>query len=280
LQGEGVIIGKRYAQKNGIRPGDRISVISPRLVQSIRDAAKKGEQFTYLPDDMTVTGIFSTGMYDYDAHFILMALDTAQHLYDLGDGVHGISLKIENPMNPVALKNLLNRDLPPPVQAYSWMDLNRQLFSAVAVERNVMFFLLLFIVVVAAFGLSSTLITLTVQKSREIGLLKALGATSHQIMGIFIGHGLVVGTVGSGLGLACGLTVLRFRNEISQFLASTLGVEIFPQEVYQFAAIPAVVDVHNLFNICLSAIGICILAAWIPAWNAARLDPVQALRYE
>jgi lipoprotein-releasing system permease protein len=158
--------------------------------------------------------------------------------------------------------------------------MNHQFFEAVRLERNVMFFLLFFIVVVAAFGIMSTLITVTVQKRREIGIVKALGANISQIIWVFLGQGTVVGLFGTLTGLGLGMTLIRYRNEFSHWLASTLHIEIFPREVYQFSEIPAQVIPYDVTIICISAFLICSLAALIPAYFAARLDPVKALRYE
>jgi lipoprotein-releasing system permease protein len=158
--------------------------------------------------------------------------------------------------------------------------MNHQIFEAIRLERNVMFFLLFFIVVVAAFGIMSTLITVTVQKRREIGIMKALGANIAQIVWVFLGQGMVVGFFGTLTGLGLGMTLIRYRNEFSHWLANTLHIEIFPREVYQFSSIPAEVIPRDVTLICLSAFLICSIAALIPAYFAARLDPVKALRFE
>jgi lipoprotein-releasing system permease protein len=170
--------------------------------------------------------------------------------------------------------------LKPTEIAQTWIDLNKQFFEAVRLERTVMFFLLFFIVVVAAFGIMSTLITTTVQKRREIGIIKALGANVWQIVWVFLGQGAVTGLFGTLTGLGLGMTLIRYRNEFSHWLASTLHIEIFPREVYQFSAIPAEVVGIDVAKVCISAFIICSLAALIPAYFAARLDPVKALRYE
>jgi lipoprotein-releasing system permease protein len=164
--------------------------------------------------------------------------------------------------------------------ALTWIDLNKQLFDAIRMERNVMFFLLLFIILVAAFGIMNTLITVTVQKTREIGIMKALGARTFQIIGVFLAQGIVVGVFGTLTGLLAGITLVQYRNQVSDWLATTLGIEVFPRSVYQFSEIPAEVVPQDVFIICVSAFVICSLAALIPAWFAARLDPVEALRYE
>jgi lipoprotein-releasing system permease protein len=164
--------------------------------------------------------------------------------------------------------------------ALTWIDLNKQLFDAIRMERNVMFFLLLFIILVAAFGIMNTLITVTVQKTREIGIMKALGAQTVQIIGVFMAQGVVVGIFGTLTGLITGITLVQYRNQVSDWLAATLGVEVFPRSVYQFSEIPAEVIPKDVAIICISAFVICSFAALIPAWFAARLDPVKALRYE
>jgi lipoprotein-releasing system permease protein len=143
-----------------------------------------------------------------------------------------------------------------------------------------MFFILMFIVIVAAFGIMTTLITVTVQKTREIGIMKALGATTPQIIWVFMMQGMVVGFFGNLTGLLLGIGAVRYRNEFRAWLSQTLNVRIFPADVYDFAAIPAQIVPHDVAIICVSGFLICSLAAFLPAWFAARMDPVKALRYE
>jgi lipoprotein-releasing system permease protein len=143
-----------------------------------------------------------------------------------------------------------------------------------------MFFVLIFVVIVAAFGIMSTLITSTVQKTREIGLMKALGAQMNQIMWIFLAQGMIVGFFGTLIGLSSGIALVQYRNQVRDFLAATLHIELFPAAVYQFSEIPAEIVPRDVFVICVSGFLICSLAALIPAYFAARLDPVKALRFE
>jgi lipoprotein-releasing system permease protein len=233
-----------------------------------------------LPKDLTVTGIFETGHYVHDSQYLLVPLFIAQELYNLGDALHGITVKTEDPYDVDEVKAQIEQFLEVPQFARTWIDLNHQIFEAIRLERNVMFFLLFFIVVVAAFGIMSTLITVTVQKRREIGIMKALGANIAQIVWVFLGQGMVVGFFGTLTGLGLGMTLIRYRNEFSHWLANTLHIEIFPREVYQFSSIPAEVIPRDVTLICLSAFLICSIAALIPAYFAARLDPVKALRFE
>src|SRR5207253_1248725 len=197
---------------------------------------------------------------------------------NLGQILDGIK-KLENAQGEEE-KQAIEQFLEPPQYAQTWIDMNSQFFEAVRLERTVMFFLLFFIVVVAAFGIMSTLITVTVQKRREIGIVKALGANIAQIIWVFLGQGTIVGLFGTLTGLGLGMTLIRYRNEFSHWLASTLHIEIFPREVYQFSSIPAEVIPRDVAIICISAFFICSIAALIPAYFAARLDPVKALRYE
>jgi lipoprotein-releasing system permease protein len=294
LEGESAVLGVDLARKLQINVGDKLTIYSPGNLGQILDGIKKlenskGQQEkeaidqlreVILPKELTVTGIFETGHYIHDSEFLLVPLYIGQELYGLGDALHGITVKTSDPYDAERVKESIEQFIEPPVFAETWIDMNKQYFEAVRLERTVMFFLLFFIVVVAAFGIMSTLITVTVQKRREIGIVKALGASISQIIWIFLGQGTVVGFFGTLTGLGLGMTLIRYRNEFSHWLAATLHIEIFPREVYQFSEIPAQIVPYDVTIICISAFLICSLAALIPAYFAARLDPVKALRYE
>ncbi len=294
LEGESAVLGIELARKLRIGVGDKLTVYSPGNLGQILDGIKKLENAkgaeeketveklreVVLPKELTVTGIFETGHYAHDSDFLLVPLHIGQELYGLEDALHGITVKTDDPYGAEQVKEAIGNFLEPPQFAETWIDMNRQYFEAVRLERTVMFFLLFFIVVVAAFGIMSTLITVTVQKRREIGILKALGANISQIIWIFLGQGTITGLFGTLGGLGLGMTLIRYRNEFSRWLASTLHIEIFPRQIYQFSEIPAQVIPRDVWIICISAFLICSLAALIPAYFAARLDPVKALRYE
>jgi lipoprotein-releasing system permease protein len=294
LEGESTVLGIELARKLGVSVGDKVTIYSPGNLGQVLDSIKKlenakGEEEkkaidqlrdVILPRELTVTGIFETGHYLHDSEFLLVPIYVGQELYDLGDALHGITVKTDNPYGAERVKEAIQQLLEPPRYAQTWIDMNRQYFEAVRLERTVMFFLLFFIVIVAAFGIMSTLITVTVQKRREIGIVKALGADIAQIIWVFLGQGTIVGLFGTVTGLGLGMTLIRYRNEFSRWLASTLHIEIFPREVYQFSSLPAEVIPHDVAIICISAFLICSFAALIPAYFAARLDPVKALRYE
>ena len=294
LEGESTVLGIELSRKLGVSIGDKVTIYSPGNLGQVLDSIKKlenakGEEEkkaidelrdVILPKELTVTGIFETGHYLHDSEFLLVPVYVAQELYGLDDALHGITVKTDNPYGAEGVKQEIQQFLEPPQYAQTWIDMNRQYFEAVRLERTVMFFLLFFIVIVAAFGIMSTLITVTVQKRHEIGIVKALGANIAQIVWVFLGQGTIVGLFGTITGLGLGMTLIRYRNEFSRWLASTLHIEIFPREVYQFSSIPAEVIPHDVAIICISAFLICSFAALIPAYFAARLDPVKALRYE
>lgn len=294
LSGDSAVLGSELARALGVWVGDVITIYSPgNLGQVLEqlDRMKKGGKGSksgdidslrqlVLPTQLTVTGIFESGRYLYDSEFLLVPLHIGQELYGLGGAVHGISVRTVDPDRAAEIREDLRKNVPGELSCVTWMDMNRQLFDAIAMERHVMFFLLMFIILVAAFGIMNTLITVTVQKTREIGVLKALGARTWQVISIFLIQGMVVGAIGVACGLVLGMSLIRWRNEVSAWLSDVLHVEIFPRSVYQFSEIPAEIVPSDVALICASAFVICSLAALIPAWIASRLDPVKALRYE
>ena len=293
LSGDSTVIGSELARALGVQVGDVITIYSPGNLGQVLEqldkmkgkggkGSKEGDveslRQLVLPTQLTITGIFESGRYLYDSEFLLVPLHIGQELYGLGGSIHGISIRTVDPDRAAEIREDLRKNLPEGLSCTTWMEMNKQLFDAIAMERHVMFFLLMFIILVAAFGIMNTLITVTVQKTREIGVLKALGARTWQVISVFLAQGMVVGVIGVACGLALGMSLIRWRNEVSAWLSNVLGVEIFPRSVYQFNEIPAEIVPSDVALICISAFVICALAALIPAWIASRLDPVKALR--
>lgn len=296
LEGNKTILGSELARSLGIAVGDTLTVYSPsnigeimgeieRLEKSENQSETKTKDLAalrelVLPTELKVTGIFESGRYLYDSEFLLVPIHIAQELYGLGNGVHGLSVKTTDPYQAPYVARNIRGSMSTPVYAMTWIDLNKQLFDAIKMERQVMFFLLMFIIIVAAFGIMNTLITVTVQKTREIGIMKALGARTWQIVGVFLFQGMVVGFFGTLTGLVAGIVLVQYRNQVSDWLAQTLHIEVFPAAVYQFTEIPAEIVTSDVTIICTSAFMICTIAALIPAWFAARMEPVKALRHD
>ncbi|MBU1693505.1 MAG: ABC transporter permease [Verrucomicrobia bacterium] len=272
VEDDRVVIGRDLAGRLGVRPGDKLLVYSPQNFTS-RDEI-------YLPEELTVAGIFELGMWEFDVGFLITSLPRARDLYGLEQGVHAIQVMTVDPYRADAVAARIEEALGPGIQVTTWMEQNQQLFAALRVEKNMMFFLLIFITVVAAFGITNTLITITVQKTHEIGLLKALGFSSGSIMRVFIWQGWIDGLIGTMAGIGTGLLALRYRNDLLQLLNRRFGLELLPKELYHLSEIPAVISWTDIGLVALAVMVICTLAGVIPAWRAAQLDPVKALRYE
>jgi lipoprotein-releasing system permease protein len=280
LDGDRLIMGSELARRLGVIPGDVVAIFSARHYEEMEKSRGQEDEVGILPDDYTVAGIFDVGYFEFNANFIITSLESAQKLYQLPGKVHGLHVMINDPYQVESVRLELRKLLGIEYNLTAWTDENSQILTALAVEKNVMFYLLFFIVLVAAFGIMNSQITFVVQKTREIGVLKALGATRAQIMTIFLGQSFVVGIIGVAAGLGLGMLALEFRNEFLRFMNRTTGLELFPAEIYAFTELPALIDRGDIAMICGTALVICVVAGLAPAWNAGRLQPVEALRHE
>ena len=280
LSRRGLVIGSALAQSLNLAVGDRVAIYSPNELKKMKEHQGKSNEEAVLPDDYTVTGIFDVGYYDYNYSIAVTSLENAQELYDLGGSVHGLMVMLRDPYQAPAVSSELAGVLGPGYTITTWMQENSAILGAVIVEKNVMFYLLFFIVIVAALCILSAQITFVVQKTREIGMLKALGATNLQISGVFLAQSAIIGVLGVLAGYGLGILALTYRNEFLHVMNRLTGWELFPAKIYGFSELPAIIDARDILLICGSSFVICILGGVLPAWRAGRLKPVEALRYE
>ena len=280
LRGNGLVVGRELANNLGLRVGDRVSIYSPANLKKLKDSRRSGKEEAALPDEYTVKGIFDVGYYEFNANVVVTSLANAQDLYELEDNVHGLQITLHDSAQVDAAQAELQRALGLNYLVRSWKDDNSGILNALLVEKNVMFYLLFFIMIVAAFGITSAQITFVVQKTREIGVLKALGATNAQVRWLFLSQSLIVGVFGVLAGYGLGLLLLRYRNDFLDLMNRLTGFELFPKTIYAFDRLPALIVPGDIAIICGGSLFICLLAGLLPAWNAGRLQPVEALRNE
>jgi lipoprotein-releasing system permease protein len=280
LRGNRVLLGKVFANEIGLRPGDRISIYSPRDVKKAAQARNREEAEAVVAGEYIVSGIFDVGYFDFNAGFVITSLTTAQDLYGLDDDVNGLKVMLDDPDLAEIVRAQLGPKLGPGAYITTWLEESSAFLDALVIEKNLMFYILFVIMIVAAFGITSAQITFVVQKTREIGMLKALGATGGQITIVFLLQSLIVGVIGVICGFGLGLLAVAYRNEFLEFLRRVLHFEVFPQSVYQFSQLPAIINPQDILVICTGSLIICVLAGLLPAWNAGRLKPVEALRHE
>jgi lipoprotein-releasing system permease protein len=290
LNEDTILLTDKMAAKLGVKLGDVLTVNSAQNIQhmvnslekledekdeAVRDAAY--EEAYIIGSDVTVAGILrgdTAGDRGY------LPLHLAQELFGLEDRVTGINLELTHPeaAPEVAMALEMSEELPGDWYAGTWQDGAAQMLQSVENQQSLLYFLLLFIILVAAICVMNTTITVTVQKRREIGILTALGTRRGQVVGIFLTQALMVAVLGVGLGVALGAVVLAYRNDARTWIAEMTGRDFFPQEIYFLSSIPSKMVAADLVSICGMALVLCVLAALIPAWVAARVDPAVALR--
>jgi lipoprotein-releasing system permease protein len=270
---DAIIIGDRLAEKLGVRVGDPVTLISPKGNATAFGTVPRVRAYH-------VVATFNVGMYEYDSSYVFMPLDAAQVYFAMPKTVTDLQVMVKDPNDVAGEVAAIDAAANHSVRVYDWQRVNAGYFNAVMVERNVMFLILTLIIVVAAFNIISSLIMLVKDKGRDIAILRTMGATRGMIMRIFFLDGASVGVVGTVAGVALGLAFALNIESIRQFLQSLTGTQLFSPEIYFLSQLPAQVDPGEVVTVVLMALGLSFAATIYPSWRAARLDPVEALRYE
>ncbi|MBW1997190.1 MAG: lipoprotein-releasing ABC transporter permease subunit [Deltaproteobacteria bacterium] len=261
----GIIVGKELAGRLGVRPGDILTVISPfgKLTPLGRVPSTRKYK---------ITGIFDSGMYEYDSSLVFVSLKEAQDFLGMGDRVTGLEVRVTEVEKADRIGEAISEKLGMPFWTKDWKLMNKTLVSALRLEKITMFIILTMIVLVGALNIISTLVMVVMEKTRDVAILRAMGATARSIMNIFMLQGLLVGTAGTIAGLASGLGLCKV-------LAKYKFIRL-PSDIYYISTLPVGVEFSDVVFVAISAVVISFLATIYPSWHASRLNPVEALRYE
>lgn len=269
-----IVIGYRMAQRLMLSVGDKLTLISPTSNNTVFGSAPRMRAFE-------IAAIFNVGMYEYDNGFIFMPLDLAENFFRTNGGVSSLEIFVENPVRLADIKfEAIAALRDQPVRLLDWQQSNSSFYSAIEVERNVMFLILSLMIMIAAFNIISGLFMLVKDKGRDIAILRTMGATRGSVMRIFVLAGASIGVAGTLLGLGLGVCVAHNIEEVRQALQALTRTSLFPAEVYFLTHMPSVIDWHEVAEIAAMSLGLSFLATLYPSWRAARLDPIEALRYE
>ena len=272
FNGTNIAIGMEMAKKYNLHVGEKITLIAPKGKVSPFGTIPRSRSY-----DIAV--IFDVGMYEYNSGFVFMPLEAAQKFFQLADSVHSLEVFIDNPNDIDRLKRGIEIAVADQGGVYDWRDMNKSFFNALQVERNVMFLILTLIIIVAAFNIISSMIMLVKDKGSDIAIMRTMGATRHSMMKIFILTGASIGFMGTFFGAVAGILFAKNIEAIRQWLEGLTGTDLFSAEIYFLSQLPAVIDWSEVTAVISMAFILSILATLYPAWRAARLDPVEALRY-
>ncbi len=272
-EGQGIAIGKRLADQLSLRAGDNLTLVAPRGAVTPMGTTPRIKVYK-------VAAVFEIGMSEYDAAFVFMPLPEAQAYFNRPNDVTAIEVYTDNPDNVDRYRKLVAEAAQRPVYLIDWRQRNATFFNALQVERNVMFLILTLIVLVAALNIVSGLIMLVKDKSTDIAIMRTMGATQGAVMRIFLITGASIGVVGTITGFVVGTLVCMNVESIRQFLSFVTRTELFSPELYFLSRLPAEMNVSETAAVVVMALALSLLATLYPSWRAARLDPVETLRYE
>ena len=268
-----IIIGTRMARKFGVGPGDSLRLVSPQSNATAFGSVPRSKTYR-------IAALFEVGMFEYDSGFVFMPLEAAQIYFQSKDAVTNIEVFLDNPDRVNSIRIEILRAAGLPLRLVDWQQANASFFNAIKVERNVMFLILTLIILVAAFNIISGMIMMVKDKGRDIAILRTMGATRGMIMRIFLLAGASVGIIGTAAGFALGVAFAGNIETIRQWIQGLTGAELFAAEIYFLSQLPSVVQTSDVVSVVGMSLGLSFLATLYPAWRAARLDPVEALRYE
>ncbi len=272
LNKNNISIGKELSFALGVEVGDNITIMSSSGVQTIIGTLPKQKTFK-------IISLFESGLVDFDNNIAFINLETLEEFFDLKNKNRKLEIYLKNPQNIEDQKFIVQKIFPNEF-VYSWSDMNRSLFSALKVERNVMFIILSLIIIVAAFNIISGLTILVKNKTREIAILKSIGVLNKSIVKIFFLVGVLIGTSATIFGIVLGVTFSMYIENIRQFLSTIFNISLFPEEIYFLSNMPSEINPFSIFLISLCSISITIIVSIFPALKAARLDPIKSLKYE
>jgi len=270
---QGVVIGRRLADQLTVRAGDTVSLVAPRGAVTPMGTMPRIKAYK-------VAAVFEIGMSEYDTAFVFMPLPEAQAYFNRSGDVTAIEVYTTAPDRIATFRPLVSEAAQRPIFMIDWRQRNSTFFNALQVERNVMFLILTLIVLVAAFNIASSLIMLVKDKGRDIGILRTMGASQGAIMRVFLITGAAIGVLGALVGFGLGLLVCLNIESIRQFMSWLTNTELFSPELYFLSRLPAELDAGETTAVVVMALALSLLATLYPSWRAARLDPVEALRYE
>ena len=273
IREHGIVLGSGVRNTLQVGTGSTVRLTTGRVFSHLIGYSADMKPFE-------VTGIYHSGWYEYDSSNVFLLLEDAQKLTGLKNAVSAIQVRLIDPFRAQEVGQEIINGLGRGYWGETWIEQNRTFWYALKQEKIVMFVILTLVVVVAAFNIVSTLIMVVMEKRRDVGVLKSVGTPTRSVMGVFIFEGLTVGVVGTLLGLAGGITLAKSLNNIKERIAETTGVDLFPADIYIFDKIPVTIQAGDVILVTVSAVLISFLATIYPAWQAARLNPAECLRYE